>query len=176
MSKLCYLDCATQVESAGMLSVNGLERFNGVTVTYLADGVKKTGVVTGGTLVLDAAADIVIVGLPFTTTIDPRSLESFSEFGTSQSRRKTVTQVLVSVWQSVGGKVRDASGSDQDIRITRPTNENPTGGQTLTLQTGVVQVNLRGNSQRKKRIVITHDDPYPFTLLGLFTEMEEHPK
>ena len=184
MSRLCYLDSCTEITGSNLTAVgSGLDRFNGQAVSYLRDGVARTGTVSSGALVPDIADDLtsnpfsrILVGLPIENYITPRSLEAFSEFGSTMSKRKHVNQVIVSYWQSLGGEVRDQTGAWSTIEVDRPPGSNPTGGEPVTLHTGMKQVAVSGRSNRKKVLEFRHLDPYPFTLRGLYAEMGEHPK
>lgn len=176
VSLLGYLDCASTHTGSGLTSISGLTRFAGAEVTYLADGMARTGEVSGaGVLTLESPSDVVQVGLPFDTIIEPRSIEAFSEFSTSVSRYKVAKTCILSIYLSAGGMVRDNSGSEWSLTPDQLAADNPLGGKLHKLATGQFRVDITGDAQRKKSIRITHSDPYPFTLLGLYTELEEHP-
>lgn len=176
LADLCYLDCATKFTGTAMASVSGLTRFASQEVTYLRDGVGRTGTVdVGGVLTLDKAADLVLVGLPFTATVEPRSVEAFSEFGTSMSRRKQITEIVASYYLSLDGRVRDLSGNWQDVVYTHDDADNPVGGSPLNPKTAAQTMKVAGRTNRKKSIRFEHSSPYPFTLLGLYVELRDQP-
>jgi hypothetical protein len=174
ISGLGYLDGATEFTGSALTQVTGLTRYASAEVSYLRDGVARTGTVSaGGVLTLDEAADVVLVGLPYEFTAEPRSLEAFSEFGTSLSKPKTIKSVVVSYYLSVGGVALDPTGTARTVLATQTAENNPLGGTLLALQTNQTSVPLTGVSGRKKHLRITHSDPYPFTLLGLYAEIKE---
>ena len=171
---LGYLDGATTHTGTALTQVTGLTRYASQTVSYVRDGAARTGAVSaGGVLTLDEPADVVLVGLPYTFTVEPRSVEAFSEFGTSMSKIKNFKSVVVSYYLSVGGVAQDLSGTARTVQATQLASQNPLGGALLALQTGQTQVPFSGIADRKKKLRITHSDPSPFTLLGLYVEMRE---
>lgn len=107
---LIYLDAAKRFTGSGLTSLTGLSHLNGKLVTILRNGiVETTQTVSGGVLTITAADD-VIVGLPFTSELQPMRLEIPLRDGTAQHRNWRVSRVGLYLHDSRGGEVADAPG------------------------------------------------------------------
>jgi hypothetical protein len=108
-------------------------------------------------------ANLVTIGIPFTTTIQPLNPVLGSQQQTSKSKKQKFSRVGLSLYECVGGMV----GTDQtylhsiDYQQGEPT---PVPGAATALYTGNVVNDLDADWHDNDTILIVHSDPYPFTL------------
>lgn len=110
VGNLMYLDSARRFDFTGSPSaaLTGLDHLEGRTVSILADGVEQTpAAVTGGALTLAAPATTVIVGLPFTSELQPMRMDIPLRDGTAQNRRFRVSRVGMYLHSTRGGEVAE---------------------------------------------------------------------
>jgi len=166
-----YVDCSLSYSGTPTTTVSGLYHLRGQTVTVLADGavvppkvVSDTGIVTG----LPVAAGVVHVGYPVRTVIETLDLEAGAVAGTAQSRAKRISEVFLRVYRSLGGTV--GPDADHQTAISYRSPADPMGG-SPPLHTGLIRVPFPGGYDRKAHVYVKHDDPLPFTLLGIVSEL-----
>jgi len=101
-----YLDCAKRYSGASTSTVTGLAHLNGKTAGILADGAAQvSATVTGGQITLSSPATKVLVGLPFTSTVQPMKFDFDLRDGPTRGRRKRINRATVSLYRSLGGEV-----------------------------------------------------------------------
>lgn len=145
-------------------TVHGLDHLNGRTVSILADGVALPDqtVINGAVELYDADgsclwASKVIIGLPYTSVVQPMPLEPQTPLGTAIGKIKRIDTVTV---------LFDRSGSGATIG-------RPDGKQDAlpiadgALFTGARTVPFRGQADTKGELVITQDRPLPLTVLAV---------
>lgn len=111
--KLIYSDCAKRITSATATNrFTGLDHLEGRDVTILGDGAPMTGTkVIGGAVQLDRDVSTVVVGLPFTSELQPMRLEIPLRDGTAQHRNWKAARIALYVHESLGGEVADSPTS-----------------------------------------------------------------
>ncbi|MGD9916326.1 MAG: hypothetical protein AB7S80_19805 [Rhizobiaceae bacterium] len=135
----------------------------------LADGYKVSNLaVTNGSISLDEAASLVHVGLKYKTIIESLDFEAGAAAGTAKSRKKRITNVFLDVYRSLGGKYGYSEAKQYDILYRVP---GDLVGSSPDLKTGLVRCSFPNRWERNAKVRVEHDDPYPFTLLGLVAEM-----
>jgi hypothetical protein len=156
-----FVDSGLSYSGAATTTIAGLDHLEGETVSYLADGVAGTGVVTSGVLTLTTPASKVHVGLGFTTTIKtlPLSMMKVDAFGTG--RQKNINQVWVRIFQSGAFK---AGPSATDLRPSLSPG-------AAKLADDLVQVTLPASWDDDGQIFVEQDTPLPLTVAGLTIEV-----
>ncbi|BEU87825.1 hypothetical protein TAMA11512_12890 [Selenomonas sp. TAMA-11512] len=161
----CMMDAAGIVErDTPSHTVTGLERLEGKTVQIVADG-KYIGmyVVRKGQAELPTSAQKVTFGLPYKMILETPNWDAGNtESGTVQGRKKTVTEAILRVKNSYGGKI----GADQKHlqRILYGTEETAPG----SLVTGEVKTTMHEKGVNTEgRVYIEHDTPHPFDMSAL---------
>lgn len=150
-------------------SVNGLGRFAGRTVSILADGGAREGVVQeDGSLVLDPPAAVTTVGLPYrmrATTL-PRIGYGGAE-GDDTGQPTSFEGIVLKFLNTIGGEVgrgdepalpEPAIMASWDDPVDRPP----------VLYTGDQRLPIASVSDEDPVITYTHSDPYPAEVLGIY--------
>lgn len=153
-----------------------LAYLEGKTVRVLADGylydpmVVKDGKIT---LPENVTAKRLTVGLPYTMILEQPNWDiGNTQDGTVQGRKKAVTQAILRLKNSFGGRIGTSSTSElQDILYDDSRMEL---GEDV-LETGDKQVNLPEKGVNTDgRTYLVHDTPYPFTMAAIIRKVTFH--
>ena len=152
--------------------VDGLDHLEGETVVALVDGAVHTATkVEAGKINLQFPGHRIHVGLPYPFQWRSLKLDSGGRAGTAIGKRKRIHSLSLILLDSLGGKI----GPDDDhLQILSYRNTQDKMDQAIPLFTGEKQVTFGGNWQRDTRILITGEDPLPFTLLAITPEITTH--
>lgn len=157
-----YADSAIKVTLGSMTNVvTGLSHLEGETVKVLADGVVENDkTVSSGQITLDAtynSGTVIVVGLPYTSTLKTLDIEAGGDFGSSQGNRQRIDRVALRMFKAQKGQYRNQNASssfdleyDDDLVFT-----------------GIKRVDFEITPDMDNQVVIEHDDPVPFTLLSM---------
>lgn len=163
-----YLDSALTYDGSSTTTITGLWHLEGQVVHALADGAKQGPfTVSNGAITLTTAASLVHVGLPYTTVIETLDLEAGARAGTAKSRMKRFSGVFLDVYRSLGGRVGASTDNMRDLIYRTPAD---VMGRAPALRTEQIEFDFPGGWDREAIIRIEHDEPYPFTLLGICAE------
>jgi hypothetical protein len=101
-----HLDAYETYSGAAATVISGLDHLIGQTVTAVADGIERTGLVVsaGGAVTLPVAASIVHVGLPYTGLLQTQNLEVGGRSGPAQSKPRNINALNIRFLNSKGGK------------------------------------------------------------------------
>jgi hypothetical protein len=101
-----YLDAYETYNSTPATVISGLSHLIGETVTALADGIERAGLVVsaGGAITLPVAASVVHVGLPYTGLIQTQNLEMGGRSGPAQAKPRNINALNIRFLNSKGGK------------------------------------------------------------------------
>ena len=173
---MVYLDSCTTIDLGGtptkVVTDASLARFNGKTVSVVADGAVQPDVaVSGNSFTLqDAASDYVHVGWKYRGIIRPLEINTEGIAGTNQGKRRMTHALTVRVRNSLGFKY-GVSLDDLDIeefsRTTRRMDQGP------PLISGDRRVEFRSGWDRKSDLYIVQDLPYPLTVVSLMPEINQ---
>jgi len=166
-----YLDCAVRKNGSPGTTVSGLAHLNGRTVDLLEDGaVGNPAVVAGGQITLDKPRTTVLAGLPFTSTLQPMTIDIANlPDGTSRGRRKKLHRMQVSVQKSLGGEV-STNGTQWDFLYPRDFND-PMDDSPAPF-TGEKEVVTASDYDPNLPIYIRQNQPYPLTVLALVAKLD----
>lgn len=156
-----FLDCYVKVANSIKTDYINAPHLVGQMVDIVIDGQQMPSRVVPptGVIKLDGKANVITVGLPYTTKIKIPSVEQQINDGTLQGRVATVSRVVLRMYKSFGGKVGRAFDRMDDI--TLPPNELFTGDKPVILpKMGI-------NYSTDTSICIKHSDPFPFNLLSI---------
>lgn len=156
-----FLDCYVKVANSIKTDYINAPHLVGQMVDIVVDGQQMPSRVVPptGVIKLDDKANVITVGLPYTTKIKIPNVEQQINDGTLQGRVATVSRVVLRMYKSFGGKVGRTFDRMDDI--TLPPNELFTGDKPVILpKMGI-------NYSTDTSICIKHSDPFPFNLLSI---------
>lgn len=156
-----FLDCYVKVANSIKTDYINAPHLVGQMVDIVIDGQQMPSRVVPptGVIKLDGKANVITVGLPYTTKIKIPKVEQQINDGTLQGRVATVSRVVLRMYKSFGGKVGRTFDRMDDI--TLPPNELFTGDKPVILpKMGI-------NYSTDTSICIKHSDPFPFNLLSI---------
>ena len=156
-----FLDCYVKVANSIKSDYINAPHLVGQMVDIVIDGQQMPSRVVPptGVIKLDGKANVITVGLPYTTKIKIPNVEQQINDGTLQGRVATVSRVVLRMYKSFGGKVGRTFDRMDDI--TLPPNELFTGDKPVILpKMGI-------NYSTDTSICIKHSDPFPFNLLSI---------
>lgn len=162
----CYVDSAVTMSGTPeepIETITGLNHLEGKTVAVLADGsVQPSKVVTAGQITLEEPAQVVWVGLPYTSLLSPMPIELELQNGLSLLRKKNIGELRIRVYDSVGGMVRAGDDDFQEI-ISREILGDSVNA-PITPKHEVVQVQVRSGYSETTKIEIKQDEPLPLNV------------
>lgn len=150
--------------------ITGLSAFNSKAVQVLADGYYHEDLtVSDGKITLPQAAKDIIVGLPYTMTLEQPNFDAGNtDSGTVQGRRKLVSKAILRLTRSFGGSI----GPDADHQNPIIYDDERLEVGDSVLYTGDKKVSLAaGGWNNEGRTYIIHDTPYPFNLSAIIREV-----
>lgn len=150
-------------------SVSGLDHLEGKTVQVLVDGAVHTDeVVSDGAITLDDYFSQITVGLGYTARIKTNDLEGSPGNSVSQGKNKSITEVNINMYRSLGCKI---GTEDQMDEVTFRTSAMPLD-QAPALFTGIKTIPFPAGWERKKQIIIEQEQPLPMHVLSIVPVME----
>lgn len=164
-------DSGLTYDGASATVISGLWHLRGQTVAILADGKvhpNKT-VDTSGSVTLDYAASVVQLGLPMMARFQSMRLETLTQRGTAQGKRKIINDVALRVIEATNFKYgRDFTTMKRKEFTTQAT---PLGS-ALTPFNGDKKVDWPGSWALDAYLCIENDQPVPFGMAALFPNIE----
>ncbi|TIQ20214.1 MAG: hypothetical protein E5X51_17685 [Mesorhizobium sp.] len=160
------VDCGLAYDGVVVATVTGLDHLNGETVDALADGVVYHGLtVAAGALSLPGGAMAAkwSVGLPYEAGADTLELDVGGRDGSIVGRRKKVTKVILSLFETDTTGLEIASmqrGRWEPVRIHSVVTPNG----KANLFTGNVEVPIDDSWEGQGRVRIRHTNPTPCTI------------
>jgi hypothetical protein len=152
-------DVAVTDWGRGVDAISGLDHLEGCTVGVLADGnVLSQRQVSGGSISLGRAYEIVHVGLPYVSDFETLDLDVNGE--QMRDRRKQITSVSLLVEDTRGGFIGPNEDQLVELRTDTPI------GDPLEAVTGVVEVNITATWEQSGRFMVRQSDPLPMTILS----------
>jgi hypothetical protein len=162
--KMIFSDCSTRYLGTPITTVTGLSRFSSKVVTVLADGVVMNGLTVsgGGILTLPNAASEIVVGLPYTSELQPSWLEVQTPKGSAQGMNWRVSRVSAYVHESEGGEVAE----HPDARFEKL----PYAG--AGLYSGDVETVVESNTRKNIHALVRTSDPLPLNIGSLTLKLD----
>ncbi|MDS1138580.1 hypothetical protein [Nitratireductor indicus] len=167
-----FLDCHLNYSGSSTTTLSGLDHLEGENVYVWGTGGKQGPyVVSSGSITLGAAVTVACVGLPYSSVMETLSPEAAAQGGTAQTRLGHITEAFLRVNRSMNGKCGPSDGNLETVQYGQSIDEAGNYGDASELYTGDVRVPISMKWERQKRIRVQHDEPTPFHLLGLITEI-----
>ena len=171
-SELIYCDSAIRIEPGGSADVTAAH-LAGATVVGLADGAELPSMVVSetGTITLDRDDyEVVIIGLPFTATLQPWRQEFGMQKGTAQGAPCKVASVVVMLYESMGGTVADDTTEVAQRIDYRDVSD--LMNTAIPLFTGERHVKMRSNHRESLDLVIESSEPLPLNVTGIVAKLD----
>lgn len=157
--------------------ISGLDHLEAAEVVVLADGGldKPDKVVSSGTIDLAYNYFVVVVGLPYSSTLKTLPFEAGSGRGTAQGKIQRINQIGIKVNNSYKGfQIGDNDDRLQRVVFREP---NTSMGTPEELYTGVISnINFPGDYAYGAQIIIKNDDPLPIEILSLMPTLTTEEK
>lgn len=168
-AELFHVDDGAIVALADLTSggtvASGLSHLATETVQVLNDGAvePEQAVVSDTVTTKNPVTDKVIIGLGYTSTLEPLAWETSTEEGTSQGRSKRIHESVVNIYKSGAFKV--GTDSSQDRVYTRDTSDPMDAAPPLKTQQFCKP--LPGKHTKRAKIRVTQEDPLPLTVISI---------
>lgn len=166
IEKMVFRAAADAVHLDGAVtSLSDLGHLEGVAVDVVKDGAYEGRfTVTGGAV--PVTGDNLLIGIPYTSVIQPMKQELQLQDGTAQDRKFKLNGATVRVHESHGGKVTanlaDSRLSWSQLQVPAPSNDAPP-----VLQSRDYRVNLESRHDASVNVAVATDTPFAFTLVSL---------
>ena len=164
-----FVDSGLSYDGFAATTFSGLDHLEGKTVNIVADGaVLDQQVVSGGQVVLDDAASVVHVGLPYTCLFESLDIDLTAEDGTTtQMFLKTIARVLFYVYRTRGFYAGPSIDDLYEVTFLF----DGLGGQPPELFTGDAEIVLDSGHHVDQSIVVKTEAPVPVTILNITPEV-----
>ncbi|HOX32049.1 MAG TPA: hypothetical protein PLB91_06940 [Spirochaetales bacterium] len=160
-----YVDSGIVYSGSATTTISGLGHLEGKTVSILADGkIQAPKTVASGSITLDKAASKVHVGLPIHSEAETLRAEVPAN-GTSQGKKRRIDEVTLRLFRSLGGSV--AVSGKASTPLLYLTAGEYIYGSALDPFTGDKKKSINGGLDADTTLVISHDEPCPFTVLAI---------
>jgi hypothetical protein len=171
--EMIYLDSAVYVaNSSPSDTVSGLDHLEGETVAILADGaVQASRAVSSGAVTLDGNADKVVVGLPYTSTLQPSKIEVAAENGTSQGKTFLCKKVHLNLWKTYGLECSDGNSPASWFPVLGRNPETALGDPE-PLFTGLAEITNQGRHKDSVDVTIRQTLPLPCNVLAMIPQIQ----
>ena len=168
-NNMWFVDSGLKYSGAATSTITGLTHLIGQTVAVVANGANRSAAVVNGSgqITLSRSATNVIVGLPYTSTIQTLPLEGGGQAGTAQGKQARISSVTLRLLNSLGFQAGE-SETNLDRKEFRqagdPMDESP------PLYTGDKSISLNQSYTTDRSFWIVQDLPYPLTVLSIMPE------
>lgn len=170
-ANLVYLDSAVIGTGSGITTLSGLDHLEGVAVDILAGGgVEPSEIVSGGEIEIEGAANVIIAGVPYTSTLQPSKVEVQMSDGTAQGRKHIAKRASLNLWKTFGAEYSDGTDGKWFPMLGRSTET--LAGEPETLFTGLVDINNLGAYKGSIDFTIRQALPLPCNVLGIVLKIE----
>jgi len=162
------MDCAVHGEEiTPAINTATVAHLAGMDVEVLADGRRIPGMHAdeNGVVTWEVPAENVCIGLKYTSVWELPNIEMQLQDGTLQGRRKKVSEVILRLENSLGGRVGMATNKTDVIKYDELQKEEVLlySGEKLVTVPNVVG----GGFNDYGRVVVVSDDPYPLSISSI---------
>ncbi len=171
-SLVCCVDSAVIYDGAATDTITGLDHLEGLEVAVLQDGIPmdENPTVTGGEITLEFEATVVIVGIPFTATLEPTYFETGDPGSQSKIAWKNVNKVVVEFWKSLGCECSANGGETwEDFQFTE---QGALMDQAQPLFSGIKEARPDCRSVRQLGVKLRQTQPLPLNVLSMHVHHE----
>lgn len=152
------------VARKAVTTLSGLSHLEGAEVVAAANGYAETGLtVTGGSITLSTPASRVHVGLPYTCQMITLPISTYGSRNTVDKRAMNINRLTVQVERTMGMWTGPSTDLMREAKFGLPSGY----GQPLPMVTEDVNVTLKGDWSKDKRVVVEQRSPLPLTILAI---------
>ncbi len=157
------------VDTSGSTTITGLGHLDGVLVSLLGDGaVQASKTVSNGQIIVDKAADRMVIGRPYTYQVEPMILDVNTQAGTTRGSIKHIPELSISFFATMNARVGDGTDTfDMDWRTTESHDSPP------ALFTGDKVIEHDAGFSVEDKIIISGSDPLPCTVRAIIARAEK---
>jgi hypothetical protein len=144
--------------------LSGLSHLEGAEVVAAANGYAETGlVVSGGSVTLSTPASRVHIGLPYTCQMITLPISTYGGSSTVDKRTMNINRLTVQVERTMGMWTGPSTDLMREAKFGLPS----AYGQPLPMVTEDVNVTLKSDWSKEKKVVIEQRSPLPITILAV---------
>lgn len=164
-SSAFYVDSGLSYTGSPVSRVTGIDHLDGQTVDVLVDGAAHPQrVVIGGAIDLQRSGSTIHVGLPAVAKLATMRLNAGAADGTAQGKTQRVTNVVVRLHRSLGGKLGPDDQNLDELQFRRPSTPM---NQAIPLYTGDTEpVPWKSGYTTTARLWYVNDQPLPATIVA----------
>lgn len=152
------------VARKAVTTLSGLSHLEGAEVVAAANGYAETGlVVSGGSVTLSTPASRVHIGLPYTCQMITLPISTYGGSNTIDKRTMNISRLTVQVERTMGLWTGPSTDLMREAKFGLPSGY----GQPLPMVTEDINVTLKGDWSKEKRVVIEQRSPLPLTVLAV---------
>jgi hypothetical protein len=161
-----FVDSAKKYSGTNLTSITGLTHLANKTVAVIGDGKPQANktVSAGGAITINAA-NKVIIGLPYTSTIEPTYLETPDPGSMSKVAKKRLHRAVLEFWKSYGMEISaDNGGTWQGMQIPVTPEYTAAVG---ALYSGLHEHWLESGSARQTSVILRQTLPCPLAVMAI---------
>lgn len=161
-----FVDCAKKYSGSGMTAITGMSHLAGKTVSVVGDGKPQADkVVSGSGTLTITACNTAVIGLPYTSTLEPTYLETPDPSSMTKVAKKRLHRAVLELWQSYGMEISADDGATwQALAIPITPDFDAAAG---TLFTGLHEHYLEASTERQASVIVRQTKPAPLALMAL---------
>jgi hypothetical protein len=146
--------------------IEGLQRFAGKKIYVFADGAIEPPVTVSEDGIAELQNEVLKVhfGLPYKAVFSPNTRQIPAN-GTSVGKKRRIEKIMLQLYKSIGGRAGTDEGKTTEI-ITKRFGEYKLGTAPEPF-TGEYEITVSGNIDTEGKLVVTHEEACPFTMLAL---------
>ena len=168
-----YVDYGrTVVNQTAAETASGLTHLAGKTVQVVADGAlqRSKKVSAGGQISLDEAAEEVVAGLGYSSELTTMPLEIEAQNGQSLLRKKTVGEIRLRYYNSIGGEAKSGESEWQTIMSRDMIFDDM--DKPITLKSEVSLLNPFSGYSAMANVSVRQQEPFPLNLTAVVVTYE----
>jgi hypothetical protein len=162
-----FVDNGDSYAGPATAALRGFLHLRGESVAVLADGSVVDGVIVTpeGRVLLDEAAEVIHIGLPYVAEFTTLGVDLTSNSGSSTGKLKSTATVALQVESTRGIAVGREGGELEEIKQF-------TGDSPIPLETGTLRATVEGDWVMDARLTVRQSYPLPVTVTGIAPEWE----
>lgn len=173
--RLIFSDSAIYISQSSSTAVSGLDHLEGEDVAVLADGeVVEDMTVASGAITLPTAATKIVVGLPYTSILQPTKTEIQMPDGSAQGRKALTRRLWFNFWKSLGVEYADEVDSDTWDAAIDVTYDGEDATVEGGLFTGEIPALVTGSFRNNVDVAIRQTKPLPANILAVVAKFDVH--